>query len=349
MNKKELLKISVKFRNYASQMLKIEEDSEINRISTFLNFIEETPVLDEYVKKCHRKYYNIDYDMHNKMNWTSVSLPSDDEALIDYCFQILDTIRNNPQKLYSWAIMYQSDGNMPERYRKFMRKTIEPFVTALRSYLEVELLDSENEDIVENDDKKQVFLSYCQRDTPIADLIDSSLCESIKEFAKISRDIRDVEFGESFKIFMDSIGKHDFVIVIISDGYLKSRNCMYEMKEITRNQKLDDKLLFVILSQEDKQYYCDDSVAVAANVYESSTMTNCTTYWQGKQSELEKEIECINNVILSIEQAKELKIIQQILMDLPDFLAYLKDRKGLTLVELISSDFSEFVEIIQRY
>lgn len=80
MNKKELQKISIKFRNYASQMLKIEEDSEINRITTFVNFIHETPVLNEYVRKCHSKDYDIESDMRNKKNWISVELPTDDES-----------------------------------------------------------------------------------------------------------------------------------------------------------------------------------------------------------------------------------------------------------------------------
>jgi len=37
-------------------------------------------------------------------------------------------------------------------------------------------------------------------------------------FYSLTRDVRDIEFKDSIKNFMESIGKHDFVISIISDN-----------------------------------------------------------------------------------------------------------------------------------
>ena len=44
---------------------------------------------------------------------------------------------------------------------------------------------------------------------------------------QLTKDERDLKFKESIKEFMQSIGKHDYVIMLISDSYLKSSNvCM---------------------------------------------------------------------------------------------------------------------------
>ena len=115
----------------------------------------------------------------------------------------------------------------------FMRKAIEPFVIAVKSYLELSLIDCpEGVPVASTEEQeKTLFLSYCQKDSDIANLIETGLAPHINGKAKISRDIRDVEYHESFKKFMQTIETHDFVIMIVSDHYLKSRNCMFEVLE----------------------------------------------------------------------------------------------------------------------
>ena len=54
---------------------------------------------------------------------------------------------------------------------------------------------------------------------------------------------------------MQSIGKHDYVIMLISDSYLKSSNCMYEVMEVMRDRQYKDRILFILLRDEDKKYY----------------------------------------------------------------------------------------------
>ena len=71
---------------------------------------------------------------------------------------------------------------------------------------------------------------------------------------RFQRDIRDVEYHESFKRFMQSIEKHDYVITIISDNYLKSRNCMFEMLEVVKDSYFS-KSYFIVLGDDDAKYY----------------------------------------------------------------------------------------------
>ena len=84
-----------------------------------------------------------------------------------------------------------------------------------------------------------MFLSYCQKDKGIADIIDTKL-PRIERKIEITRDIRAVGYGESFSAFMQTIADKDFVISIVSDRYLKSRNCMYEVCELMRDRRFKE-------------------------------------------------------------------------------------------------------------
>jgi len=346
MSKQELKKISIQFRTLASQMLKIDNDSEIGYIDTFVVFINSTSIISEFIESCHSKEYDIDFDMQNKGNWQPISLPKPQEELVDYVYQILKAISKNNNLMRKWSFTYTASNKFADKYQSFMRKTIEPFVHALRSFLELQMVDSEIVEVVE--EKKKVFLSYCQRDNCIANIVDDVLSEKLSSFATISRDIRDVKYRESFKHFMESIGQHDYVLTIISGNYLKSRNCLYEVLEVMRDRNYSNKILFIVLSNADSVHYSESSsVDVGANVYSDEGQVGYISYWKSQFHQLEQMIATINNPLLSIEQAKELRIITKIQLDLPEFMSFLREHNGTPLSNLIASSFKEIIDIIR--
>lgn len=195
--------------------------------------------------------------------------------------------------------------------------------------------------------KKGLFLSYCQRDSAIADLVDSAISQRLSRFVTVARDIRDVKYRESFRKFMESIGQRDFVVMIVSDHYLKSRNCLYEVVEVMRNRDYAEKLLFIVLSDADGRYYGDEAVAnVGAKVYDHRGHASYILHWQKRYDAQKRQIDEIDNPVFSIEQARELKVINRIQLDLPEFLDFLFDRNGIALSELIATDFQVLVEAI---
>src|ERR1700730_225058 len=89
-----------------------------------------------------------------------------------------------------------------------------------------------------------IFLSYSWLDKEIADIIDS-------DFQKLNitlvRDERDAQYRTSIEEFMQRIGKSDLAIMLISDGFLKSKNCMYEVLELLNTKELEKRILPIIL------------------------------------------------------------------------------------------------------
>ena len=231
----------------------------------------------------------------------------------------------------------------------FMRKTIEPFVTAVKSYLELSLIDcpESEQEVTDESHEKTLFLSYCQKDSDIANLIEEGLAPHINGKARISRDIRDVEYHESFKKFMQTIETHDFVIMIISDHYLKSRNCMFEVLEVIKDSQFQKKLAFIVLSDEDIQYYQNQDIpSIGAKVYSLEGQTTYSLYWENVETELQGQIETLGDPTRAIHQIKEKCIVQRILLDLPEFIEFIKDAKGLPLSEHIDSGFKDILKFL---
>lgn len=278
-----------------------------------------------------------------------LTLPNSQEAIIDYGYQLLQYILDGPKQLHTLAFGYTSSRKFKDMIAAFMRKTIEPFVTAIKSYLELSLIDCpESEpEVTDESHEKTLFLSYCQKDSDIANLIEGGLAPHINGKARISRDIRDVEYHESFKKFMQTIETHDFVIMIISDNYLKSRNCMFEALEVIKNSQFQKKLAFIVLSDDDIKYYQDQTIpSIGAKVYSFEGQTTYSLYWSKVEKELQEQIEALGDPTRAIYQIKEKRIVQRILLDLPDFMEFIKDAKGLPLSDYIESGYKDILRFL---
>ena len=87
MTKKELRKLSLQFRTLASQMLKIEEQEEINYIRMFYDFISSTPFFSEYISECHTTDYDF-VEIYRTKDWHEVLVyPDNPKGVVDFGYQ----------------------------------------------------------------------------------------------------------------------------------------------------------------------------------------------------------------------------------------------------------------------
>ena len=198
-----------------------------------------------------------------------------------------------------------------------------------------------------------IFLSYCQKDKGIANIVEEKLKENEKRL-EIFRDIREVEYRDKFSEFMQTISDKDFVLSIVSDRYLKSRNCMYEMSELMRDSKYASKLLFIIISDSDKKYYLsedlpdDEKQGVGAHIYDIGQQTEYIMYWKEKEKEMNNAIEKINDPVISRNQINELEVIKIIELKIRDLMSELFDRKGISFEEMVNTNFIDIIKIIRN-
>lgn len=194
--------------------------------------------------------------------------------------------------------------------------------------------------------KPTLFLSYSSNDECIATIIEDRFNKVTNMGIDISRYDR-VQYKESFKTFMNSIHEHDFVLCIVSDDYLKSQACMYEVGEIVKDHNFSKKLFFVVLSEHDSEYYLNSSSSlVAASIYgNEKNRLKYIEYWKNEYEDLKKKIKVINDPEASDFATRKLKEIGKIYRnDIGVFLTYLSDHNGKCFKELYDNDFQDIIQ-----
>ncbi|MFD2115794.1 RNA-binding domain-containing protein [Paenibacillus yanchengensis] len=196
--------------------------------------------------------------------------------------------------------------------------------------------------------KTKVFLSYCHNDSCIADIVEQKTLENTNGRVVISRDINKLKFKDSLDEYMQTIKDHDYVISIVSDGYLRSLNCMYEVSELMRDSNYYDKLLFVIMSDKDIEHYDNKEVIVKADVY-SINRFDYISFWEDEKRAIDAKVEKIKNPALTLELTEESRRREFITLNVGPFIEKLKDGLGVSFQNMYSTDFTEFASILLNH
>lgn len=130
--------------------------------------------------------------------------------------------------------------------------------------------------------EKQIFISYAWggESEDMANRVDEAFQ---KRGITIVRDKRDAPFKANIKEFMGLIGQGKCVITIISEKYLKSPNCMFELVEIAKNGNFYDRIFPIVLGD--------------AQIYQPVPRLRYIKHWEDKISELDialKEVSAAN-------------------------------------------------------
>lgn len=70
-------------------------------------------------------------------------------------------------------------------------------------------------------------------------IVNELYTELLNDAYNVQRDKISIKYGDLISVFMERIGKGKLVVVFISNKYLKSKYCMYELYELYRNCRFD--------------------------------------------------------------------------------------------------------------
>ncbi len=172
--------------------------------------------------------------------------------------------------------------------------------------------------------KPTVFLSYnWDSSNKVADDIEMRL----NPYANVKRDKKSVGAWGDLTNFMKSIRHQDFAVLIISDAYLKSEGCLFEVIELMKDEHWDKRVMYVVT---------DD----AHGVYNTNKQLEYIRYWNDKESILSEEIKKFDPGSV-VEQAKELKKIRLIALNIGSFMAKIKQTNNPVMTNAIN-------EVIKR-
>nr|WP_256734641.1 toll/interleukin-1 receptor domain-containing protein [Bacillus altitudinis] len=196
---------------------------------------------------------------------------------------------------------------------------------------------------------KKVFISYTHKDSDLVNILEEELKKY--EDIKITRDINVTKYRDSLDEFMKTIRDHDFVISVVSSAYIMSLNCMYEVMHLMQDKDYQEKLFFIIVSEEDIDYYDEKNGydGFEAKIYDVMNRLKYVTHWRDKKAELERSInEASLSPELMVNLAVDMRKINSVIPPMDDFINMLSDKVGRSFKEMYEDDFKEILDKINR-
>jgi hypothetical protein len=182
--------------------------------------------------------------------------------------------------------------------------------------------------------EKEIFISYAwgkegeEREDFVNHLDKTLQTKGIK----IVRDKRDLPYKGLIKSFMERIGRGKCVIAVISDKYLKSPNCMFELVQVAKNGKFHDRIFPIILAD--------------AQIYDPLQRLKYIKHWENKKKELNEAIKEVDAEFLQgiREEIDQYTDIRNMIAEITNLL---KDMNTLTPDIHSQSEFQVLIESIE--
>ena len=138
----------------------------------------------------------------------------------------------------------------------------------------------------------------------------------------IKRDKNEIGDWESISDFMKTIRKEDFAVLVISDSYLKSTACLFEVIQLMKDENWDKHTMYVIM---------DD----AKTLYNLGGQLDYIQYWENHYKDIYKKIEQLP-LESTHKQIEQLSKITTIKNEIGEFLNKVSDASNPSTDEVIS-------------
>ncbi|MBD2465783.1 AAA-like domain-containing protein [Oscillatoria sp. FACHB-1407] len=145
------------------------------------------------------------------------------------------------------------------------------------------------------------------------------------------RDKRNLGYKGLIKEFMERIGRGKCVIAVISDKYLKSPNCMFELVQIAENGQFHDRIFPVVLAD--------------AQIYDPIERIEYVRYWEDRIKKLEEAMHGVSPANLQGFR-EEIDQYTQIRHTIAGLTGILKNMNTLTSEMHSQSEFDELFQAI---
>lgn len=183
----------------------------------------------------------------------------------------------------------------------------------------------------------RVFFSYAWNQD---EAFVSQLYNSLKnEGFNVVKDKENMGYKGVISKFMNEIGGAGYVVVAISDKYLRSKYCMYELYELYKNSGMNadtfSKKLFPIRIDE------------TLNLGDPDTVNTYVLYWQQQEDSwarrMKEEAESITE-----EQARQYQFIKRLVIEVRNIVTCLADINALNQHTLRANDFADIKAALRR-
>jgi hypothetical protein len=181
-------------------------------------------------------------------------------------------------------------------------------------------------------DTPSIYISYAWN-AKSEEIVDAIQSEFQKRGVRIVRDKKDLAYKGKIRDFMDQIGQGNYVILVISNKYLRSENCMYELLQIFKNQNFYERIFPVVL----------DEVKIAR----STDRIELMKFWENEVAGLDKKVRELKELSNIQGVSDDINLYREIRDNIANLTQILKDINTLNTDQHIRSDFTQLFSLIQ--
>jgi hypothetical protein len=146
------------------------------------------------------------------------------------------------------------------------------------------------------------------------------------------RDKSDLGFKGLIREFMQQIGMGNLVVLVISDKYLKSKNCMFELMEVEKKGEFFDRIFPIVLPD--------------ANIYDSLGILSYLKYWDQKIKELNASAKELDNLADTRKVQEDINLYTDIRGAIDDLAGKLSNMNTLTLEIMRSKSYQPLIDAL---
>jgi hypothetical protein len=178
----------------------------------------------------------------------------------------------------------------------------------------------------------EIYISYAW--SKESEAILEALCIVLDENRlKYYVDKKEIDYKDNIREFEDRLGKGDYIILIISDKFLKSMNCMYEMLRIKENGDVYNRIFPIVLKD--------------AKIYDPEERIDYIIHWEQKKESLNKKLKLVGAEDL-IGARFDIDNISKFRVIIDSVTSILREMNTLSVDTHTTSNFEKLINSIKR-
>jgi hypothetical protein len=175
----------------------------------------------------------------------------------------------------------------------------------------------------------EIFISYAWRDESL------KITEDLDAFFQaqgitIVRDNRDIGYKGLIKDYMQRLGQGKYVVVVLSDQYFKSKSCMFELLQLSRQEGFYDRIFPMTVE--------------GTSIYEAEDLLRYAQYWDEKVADLQQKIKDAANIANLQGITDDLNLYVEIRQNIAKLIDFLRN---INTHPLKGSDFDPLLKAIR--
>lgn len=180
--------------------------------------------------------------------------------------------------------------------------------------------------------KNEIYISHAWE--PQSDEILYPLIKRLQqEKFNIIYDHKDLGYRGSITQFMDDLAESEAIIIIVSNKYLKSEYCMYELLKIYEQKDIQNRIYPIVLSE--------------VNIAKSTDRLNLVKYWEKEAKDLMNKIKELDDITFLEGITDDLNLYKSIRNKIAKLTHILKDINTLQVHTHKESNFKELVDALK--